>query len=63
MIEFLQTYGIWIVIGALFLLMVFGKGGCGMGCGMGSYKHDQKTGPGEENKDGKHVEKHGSGCH
>ena len=39
-LKFLQTYGIWIVFGGLFLLMmrVHGAGG---GCGMG---HEQRTG-------------------
>ena len=39
MIEFLQNYGIWILLGLFFLLMLRGHGH-GMCCGMGSHhKH------------------------
>ena len=39
MVEFLQSYGIWI-FGGLFLLMMLRGRGRGMGCGMGGHQHD-----------------------
>jgi len=61
MSEFLQSYGIWIVVGLMFLLMIFGRRGHGMGCCGG---HEQEPGKTEEKKDGqKQEEKHSSGCH
>ncbi len=67
MIEFLQTYGYWIIFGLLFLLMmrIHGSYG-GMGCGMGSHDHARTRT--EEEPDGQ-VEKpqsgqgQSSGCH
>lgn len=49
MVAFLQTYGFWIILIALFLLMMRmhgGHGGHGMGggCGMGGMEHDQPGG-------------------
>lgn len=49
MVAFLQTYGFWIILIALFLLMMRmhgGQGGHGMGggCGMGGMEHDQPDG-------------------
>lgn len=39
MIEFLQTYGVWLLLGALFILMMRAHGSHGgMGCGMGSHQ-------------------------
>lgn len=45
--EFLQSYGIWILSGALFLVMMrfHGHGSHGGGCGMGRHEH---TGPQDE---------------
>lgn len=41
MVEFLQSYGIWIFFGLLFLLMMRSHGRGGMGCGMGGHRgHD-----------------------
>jgi len=37
MIEFLQSYGIWILLGLFFLLMLRGHGH-GMCCGMGNHQ-------------------------
>jgi hypothetical protein len=52
--EFLQTYGIWILFGILFLLMMrmhgHGMHGMGGGCGMGM-GHDQY----DEPSDGQRV--------
>ena len=48
--QFLQTYGIWILLGALFILMMRMHGGgmhghgMGGGCGMGM-EHDQHDEP------------------
>lgn len=39
MVEFLQAYGGWILIGVLFFLMMRMRGG-GMGCGMGHGGHE-----------------------
>jgi hypothetical protein len=70
MLEFVQAYGNWIVLGLLFLLMMrlHGSHG-GMGCGMGSHHH-QPTGshdpePGEEQDSGADSQKPGrsTGCH
>lgn len=46
MIAFLQTYGFWIILGVLFLLMMRMHSGHGMGgcCGMGGMEHDQQGG-------------------
>lgn len=46
MIAFLQTYGFWIILIVLFLLMMRMHGGHGMGggCGMGGMEHDQQGG-------------------
>ena len=37
MLQFLQTYGVWILLGAFFILMMRMHGGAhgGAGCGMG----------------------------
>ena len=48
MFPFLQTYGLWIVLIALFLLMIRMHGGCGghgIGgcCGMGGMEQDQSA--------------------
>lgn len=62
--EFLQSYGIWIVVGLFFLLMIFGRRGHGMGCGMGCGGHEQEPKKAEENKGRQQQEeKHSSGCH
>ena len=42
MIEFLQSYGIWIFFGLLFLMMFRGRGR-GMGCCGGGHQHDAET--------------------
>ena len=39
--EFLQAYGLWIVFGLFFLLMMRMCGGGGGGCGMGHSHSDQ----------------------
>ena len=63
MAEFLQSYGIWIIFGLLFLFMFRGHGH-GMGCGMG-HQHNGESQP----KDGLPEEpepkstNRGSGCH
>ena len=44
MIEFLQTYGVWLLLGALFILMMRSHGSRGgMGCGMGSHNHESQS--------------------
>lgn len=64
MIEFLQTYGILIAFGLLFLFMMRGHGRGGMGCGMGGHQHRRSGTPkaGEE-EDQPESGKRGSGCH
>ncbi len=60
MVEFLQSYGIWIFIGLLFSLMLWGRTrGHGMGC-CGSHQHAPET---VKEKGQQDTEKHGSGCH
>ncbi len=60
MIEFLKSYGIWI-IGGLFLLamLVRSRGHAGGGCGMGGHQHDGAQNPGEEKKEEQNKR---SGC-
>ncbi len=62
MTEFLQSYGIWIIFGLLFLFMLRGRGH-GMGCGMGGHYNrdgEQKRGAGGIRVDDDHRP---SGCH
>ncbi len=59
MAEFLQSYGIWIFFGLLFLLMFRGRGRGMGGCG-GGHQHDPETVK-EEEAPG--SEKRSSGCH
>ncbi len=40
MVDFLQEYGLWILFGGLFLLMIRGRGH-GMGCGMSDHRANQ----------------------
>ena len=50
MVEFLQSYGIWIFIGFFFSLMLWGHArGHGMGC-CGGHQHNQETMKGREKK-------------
>ncbi len=43
MAEFLQSYGIWIFLGLLFSLMLWGRTrGHGMGC-CGGHQHEPET--------------------
>ncbi len=61
MSEFLNSYGIWIILGLLFLLMLrslaHGGGGC---CGSGYKRVPVES----EKKDGQqNSDKHGSCCH
>lgn len=65
MAEFLANYGIWIVFGLLFLVMMWGHSrGHGMGCGMGGHQHGSEEKP-DESKAGEQPQsgKLGSGCH
>ena len=58
--EFLQSYGIWIFIGLLFSLMLWGlTRGHGKGC-CGSHQHAPET---VKEKGQQDTKKHGSGCH
>ncbi len=61
MIEFLKSYGIWIIGGVFLLVMlVRSRGHAGGGCAMGGYQHDNNAqNTGEEKKEEQH--KH-SGC-
>ena len=61
MAEFLQSYGIWIFLGLLFSVMLWGHSrGHGMGGGGGGHQHDPDAARKEEqNESGKP----GSGCH
>jgi hypothetical protein len=61
MAEFLQSYGIWIFLGLLFSLMLWGHSrGHGMGCCGGGYQHDRET---STEADQLEKDEHGSGCH
>ncbi len=65
--EFLQSYGIWILFGVLFLFMMraHGHGGHGGGCGMGG--HERTKQPTDQHTVTKVEEKRdhdaGGGCH
>lgn len=61
MIEFLKSYGIWIVVGVFLLVMlVRSRGHAGGGCGMsGTQRDNSPQNPSEEKKEEQH--KH-SGC-
>jgi len=66
MAEFLQSYGLWIFLGLMFSLMVWGHvRGRGMGCcGMGDHQHDHEQNSTDKRKEGKQQpEEHRSGCH
>ncbi len=43
MAEFLQNYGIWIVLGLLFLFMLRGHAHGGGGCCGGDHQHHQDS--------------------
>ena len=44
MAEFLQVYGIWIIFGLFFSLMLWGRArGHGMGCCGGGHQHEYET--------------------
>ncbi len=60
MVEFLQTYGIWIILGLLMLLMLRGHGaGC---CGGGRHQqHDRNEKDTAAN--GKSGDSRSSSCH
>lgn len=63
--EFLQSYGIWIIFGLLFLFMLRGRGH-EMGCGMGGHQHNPEQNPeaGAEKEEGQPKSgRHSSGCH
>ena len=61
MVEFLQSYGIWIFFGFLFSLMLWGHTrGHGMGCCGGGHQHEPEVVKEEaQQRSGKHT----SGCH
>ena len=62
MIEFLKSYGVWIVVVLMLgihLVPMFRRGR-GMGCGMGGHQHDGAQSPGEEKKEEQH--KHYGWC-
>lgn len=61
MVEFLQSYGIWIFFGFLFLLMMRGQGHGGMGCGMGGHHGEEQEGKAEQQD--AHDERSSTGCH
>jgi len=61
MVEFLKSYGIWIVMGVLFLIMLRGHAHGGGGCCGGGHQHDHEE-PGK--KDGQSESgKSNSSCH
>ncbi len=41
MVEFLKSYGIWIILGLLFLFMLRGHAHGGGGCCGGGHQHNQ----------------------
>lgn len=68
MAEFLQSYGLWILLGLIFLLMMWGRvRGRGMGggcCGTGGQQHDHQQDAGDKKKEGQQKpEEQRSGCH
>lgn len=65
MLDFLQSYGIWIVLGLLFLFMLRGHARGGGGCCGGDHQHDkdsEKVTEAIKVNDGQ-EKKSGSGCH
>ena len=64
MVEFLQSYGIWIFLGLFLLMMLRGRGRGIGGCGMGGHQHDRddnrETTAGENKPGDSHRP---SGCH
>lgn len=63
MIEFLQVYGSWILIGLFFLAMMRMHGSHGgMGCGMGGGHQHQPSHDQEENSSDDAPTK-STGCH
>lgn len=64
MSEFVQTYGVWILVGGFFLLMM--RMHSGGGCGMGG--HDHETQKDKDTKEGTQettsgTTRRGGGCH
>ena len=63
MAEFLQSYGIWIFLGLMVLVMLRGLGR-GMGCGMGGCQHDHADNQETKTDNDKTNDSHrSSGCH
>lgn len=63
MVEFLQSYGIWILFGLLFLLMLRGRG-CGIRCGMGDHgEHRGGDRQGRLAKPGDRTDHPAARCH
>jgi len=66
MIEFLQAYGFWIIIGLFFLAMMRmhgggqSSGGCGMG---GDHQHQSDQGCDCEEGDSDAAATKSTGCH
>jgi len=67
MIEFLQAYGVWILFGLFFLVMMRMHGSPGgTGCGMGGHDHGSHDEPAAEKREdqGEEEPPHKSGsCH
>ena len=69
MLEFLQTYGTWIVFGIFFVLMLRMHGGGG--CGMGHQDHTDGTNArptdanarSDETSATASKDRHATGCH
>ncbi|MBI4302944.1 MAG: hypothetical protein HY665_01200 [Chloroflexi bacterium] len=60
MAEFIKTYGIWIVLGLLLLVIVLRRG---RGHEMSQAHHDQTSSSGETKKEETGHSGHGSCCH
>lgn len=61
--EFLQSYGIWIFFGALFLFMMRAHGHGRGGCGMGGHSHHEQKPEEVSGKEQVSEGKRSRGCH
>lgn len=66
MFEFVQTYGSWIVLGLLFLVMMrmHGSHGGAGGCGMGCHDHSrERSAEAQDSPGGEPRPEQSPGCH
>lgn len=60
--EFMRSYGLWIVLAAVFLAMHWFGTGCGAGNDRASRKNDEPGQPNADDKPAAHSAR-GGGCH